>query len=211
MSQIKYIFRDFWWTVAKLDIPRDGYMTQIMRAYKMSKDDVWQYLSLPMSKFRRGEIAEDVVWKTFAENMGKPLHAACLRVFHKPLEDYSRRYKTITTFIQKLHKLWYYNVILSDEFEPQSKKARKLWWYNWFDEVLLSHEIGLSKHDDKVNASTKIFEYALKKYKIKPEEALFIDDMAANCLAAQRAGIQSVIAKGPRQTVKEVKKILHSK
>jgi FMN phosphatase YigB (HAD superfamily) len=48
----------------------------------------------------------------------------------------------------------------------------------------------------------------LKKFKIKPEEALFIDDGKKNCQVAESIGIKSVIAKWARQTIAETKRLL---
>jgi HAD superfamily hydrolase (TIGR01509 family) len=45
----------------------------------------------------------------------------------------------------------------------------------------------LSKYDDIQNETTKIFDYALKKYKIHPDEVIFIDDVEKNCIVAQKA------------------------
>jgi FMN phosphatase YigB (HAD superfamily) len=48
----------------------------------------------------------------------------------------------------------------------------------------------------------------LKKYKIHPDEVIFIDDVEKNCIVAQKAWIKSIVAKGPRYIIKEVKKML---
>jgi len=77
-------------------------------------------------------------------------------------------------------------VILSDENMPEGDKIRKIGRYDDFEDVVLSHEIGLSKYDDVVNGTSKIFRYVLKKYGLKPSEAIFIDDREANCISAQK-------------------------
>jgi len=64
-----------------------------------------------------------------------------------------------------------------------------------FDDVLISCAIGLSKHDDKIHGTNKIFTYALQKYAITPQEAIFVDDVEANCAVAQQLGIKTIVAR----------------
>ena len=208
MTKIKYIFRDFWWVVAQLDVVQHSYISRISSMYGISREELLKYLSNPLNKFRRWEISEQVFWKTFSQSIQLPLHKDYKKIFHTPLTEYSVYYKSIIAFVHRLQKLGYVCVILSDEVKPQAMKIRRGWWYEWFDDRLLSFEIGLSKYDDKINNTTKIFRYALKKYKLKPQEAIFIDDVAKNCAVAEKLGIKTVVAKGPRETIREVKKIL---
>jgi FMN phosphatase YigB (HAD superfamily) len=49
----------------------------------------------------------------------------------------------------------------------------------------------------------------LKKYKIKSTEAIFVDDVKKNCIAAKQAWIMSVLAEKPSQVIDDLKKILH--
>ena len=54
------------------------------------------------------------------------------------------------------------------------------------DEMILSHEVGLRKPDPA------IYWHALKKFGIKPQEALFIDDMPENVKSAHDIGITAI-------------------
>ena len=60
----------------------------------------------------------------------------------------------------------------------------KNWGFmEYFDELILSHEIHLTKPDPK------IFQYAIEKANCKPEEILFIDDGLNNVRSANGLGI----------------------
>ena len=59
--------------------------------------------------------------------------------------------------------------------------------YPYFDEVIISSRIGLIKPEPK------IFEYALNKFNVLPNEALFIDDRLVNVEAAQKGGLRAVV------------------
>ncbi len=209
MPKIKYIFRDFWWTVAKIDIQKNGYAAQIAEMYNISKQDVRKALSESMNKFRRWEISESAVWKSFSKNTKLPIHKDSSNVFNKEVDHHFSLYKSIIVFIEKLQKLWYTCVILSDENKPQSTKIKKIWRYDVFDDLILSHDIWISKYDDVKNNTTKIFRYVLQKYKLQSKDAIFIDDREDNCLLAKKVWIKTILAKKPRQTIQDIKKILH--
>lgn len=56
----------------------------------------------------------------------------------------------------------------------------------FFDKIYLSHHIGMRK------PNTEIYEYVLNDKNLKPSETLFIDDLEANILGAQKCGIQTI-------------------
>jgi putative hydrolase of the HAD superfamily len=62
-----------------------------------------------------------------------------------------------------------------------------------FDEMVFSHEVGMIKPD------RKIYEYALKKLAVKPEQVVFIDDKPENVAAAKKLGIRGIIFKSTKK------------
>jgi HAD superfamily hydrolase (TIGR01509 family) len=62
--------------------------------------------------------------------------------------------------------------------------------YEEFDEVILSHEVGLTKDDPK------IFQVALSRLQLEPQEAIFIDDFAAYVEVARSVGMQAILYTG---------------
>ena len=207
MSQIKYIFRDFWWVVADLAI-KDTYFDRVNQLYQLPKEVVKEAYLPPMQLLRRGEISIPKFWNMFSKKIWLPLHKECKNVFYRPLRVYASVYKSILAQVRKLQKLGYTCIILSDDIESQGNKIKQAGRYDTFDDVLLSYEIGLSKYDDKAHGTTKIFEYVLNRYKITPSQALFLDDMKENCEVAKKAGIKTIVATSPRQTIRDIKKIL---
>ncbi len=67
-----------------------------------------------------------------------------------------------------------------------------------FDELVISAEIGLAKPDPR------IFEYAVKKLKVTPGEALFVDDFAENIESALKFGLYAIQFKSAEETRAEV-------
>ncbi len=71
-----------------------------------------------------------------------------------------------------------------------------------FDDMVMSFEVGLAK------PSVEIFELAVNRLRVRPEDCVFIDDIEANCQVAQSLGIQSIIYKDFEKLKKELDKII---
>ncbi len=77
---------------------------------------------------------------------------------------------------------------------------------NWnfiefFDEIILSHEIHLNK------PNPKIFEYVIQKAGCEPEEIVFIDDGLKNIHSAQGFGIIGIKFTNIKELIEELKKL----
>ncbi|MHA2185383.1 MAG: HAD family hydrolase [Promethearchaeota archaeon] len=95
----------------------------------------------------------------------------------------------IISLIRKLKEMRKYKLIaLSNVNSSHWDYISKQNWdfINYFDELILSHEIHL------VKPNPKIFEYAIQKAKCKPTQIVFIDDGLNNIRAAQEFGIQGI-------------------
>lgn len=211
MPQIKYIFRDFWWVVANLYNDKVAYFPMMADAYNIPKAEVIAISSVDICAFRRWEISETQLWKNISRKIGVPRPAKTKKIFHQQLEYYARLYKSIISFVVRLQKLAYICIILSDDNKTQSTKLKKAWRYNQFDDVLISCDIGIAKYDDRIAGTNEFFSFILKKYKIKANEAIFIDDRIENCEVAKRMKIKTILAQNPRQTIRDIKKILSIK
>jgi putative hydrolase of the HAD superfamily len=54
----------------------------------------------------------------------------------------------------------------------------------------------------------RIYRHALEKLNVRPEEAVFVDDVPANINAAQALGLHGVLFKTTQQTLGELQQIL---
>ncbi len=79
---------------------------------------------------------------------------------------------------------------------------KKKWGFlEYFDELILSHEVHMTKPDKK------IFEYTIEKAGCKPEEIVFIDDGINNVRAARELGIIGIRFTNKEDLVKELKNL----
>lgn len=74
--------------------------------------------------------------------------------------------------------------------------------YRGFEPIVLSSQEKVAKPD------AKIYQIAIERSGVKPQEILFIDNRQENITAAKNLGIKVVLAKSPVQIITDVKKIL---
>lgn len=73
------------------------------------------------------------------------------------------------------------------------------------DEIIISAEEGVAKPD------AAIYQIALRRLGVKPREAVFVDDVAANVEAARALGMKGVQFRTREQTIADVNRILAGK
>jgi putative hydrolase of the HAD superfamily len=79
---------------------------------------------------------------------------------------------------------------------------KKKWGFlKYFDELILSHEVHMTKPDKK------IFEYTIKKAGCKPEEIVFIDDGLNNIRSAKEMGIIGIKFTNAEDLINDFKKL----
>ncbi|MFX1320061.1 MAG: HAD family hydrolase [Promethearchaeota archaeon] len=106
------------------------------------------------------------------------------------LEIWFELYSMLTHFssdmaetIERLHKAGYIVSLMSNTFDIHAKSNLLKGFYDIFDHVFLSNEIGLIKPNmDK-------YKYVLKKLDTSPKKCIFIDDKIRNLVPARELGI----------------------
>lgn len=85
--------------------------------------------------------------------------------------------------IERLHKAGYIVSLMSNTHDIHAKSNELRGFYEMFDYVFLSNEIGLIKPD------IEKYKYVLKKLDAKPKKCVFIDDKMRNLIPAHELGI----------------------
>ena len=83
----------------------------------------------------------------------------------------------------------------AETFPPQQKRFAFL---SWFDGIVVSGEEGVIKPDPQ------IFRILLERYRIEPQEAVFIDDNPANAEAAATLGLHGIHFRSPDHLRREL-------
>lgn len=144
-------------------------------------------------------------------NKGAISHADCFRkFFNVPISE--RQMKKIeeiwmTTWapteemfrLVKYLKKDYILAILSNSDLLNSSKYTEKGWYSYFDHLILSHELGIIKPDER------IYEIALKKVGLPADQCLFIDDQEKVLVPARKLGMETILFKSISQLKAEFK------
>lgn len=72
---------------------------------------------------------------------------------------------------------------------------------DYFDDIVISAEVKMIK------PAKEIFSYALNKFKIDPNESIFIDDLKDNILSAQSLGIKGILFDESEKCWDEIKSL----
>ena len=83
----------------------------------------------------------------------------------------------------------------AETFPPQRQRFDFL---SWFDGIVVSGEEGVIKPDPR------IFRILLDRYRIAPDEAVFIDDNPGNAAAAAALGIHGIHFRSPELLRREL-------
>ncbi|MFX0187698.1 MAG: HAD-IA family hydrolase [Candidatus Hodarchaeota archaeon] len=106
--------------------------------------------------------------------------------------------------LKKLKKLNKYKLIAMSNVNASHWDyiLRKNWdFLDYFDELILSHEVKITKPDPK------IFTYAIKKAKCKPKEIVFVDDGSNNVRSAEKLGIIGIHFINIEKLIKDFEKL----
>jgi HAD superfamily hydrolase (TIGR01509 family) len=96
-------------------------------------------------------------------------------------------------FLIKLSRSNKYKLLLLSNTNPihiNYAKKKFPYIYEHIKNIILSYKVKDAKPD------TAIYLTMLRKYHLKPEESLFIDDLEENCLTAKRLGMHIIQYKG---------------
>lgn len=91
--------------------------------------------------------------------------------------------------------------LISDTCQEHAHINEKSGYYRHFDPLILSHQVGMKK------PGTAIFRLALRRARVKPQEAVFIDDYDFNIAPAKRLGFHVIHFQDPRTLRRELKKL----
>lgn len=94
--------------------------------------------------------------------------------------------------------------LLSNAFSDLRRFVTQVWQFaDIFDELIISAEVGLVKPDPR------IYQLAVSRLGVKPDEAVFIDDFAHNVAGAQAVGLHAIQFLNRQQVLEDLHIILN--
>jgi epoxide hydrolase-like predicted phosphatase len=147
--------------------------------------DVIVFQSETMRRLMIGQGSLDDLWQEVAARLSLAPHDA-----HQLQSDFwhgGRLDEEIVEYVRGLRPQ-YRTAILSDAWQGiRQFFVEILGLDEVFDEIIISAEEGIAKPD------RRIYEIALKRLQVEPNEAIFVDDRPANVEGAQALGMYGIL------------------
>lgn len=164
----------------QISLPRDenSYIRKIKRGLSSGRISTQEFLEKIFEKYfypfqnSNGALPPKKVNAAYYEELWFDLYSQVTNISSQMAE-----------IIERLHQAGYTVSLMSNTHDIHAKSNLLRGFYDIFDNVFLSNEIGFIKPDmDK-------YKYVLKKLDTKPKKCIFIDDKIQNLVPARQLGI----------------------
>ena len=147
-----------------------------------------------------GRVPESEVWRHVAVTYG--LSAEQLKELHSDFWSGDRLDAELVRFIRSLRPR-YATALLSNAW-PDARDAftQEFGLADAVDAMIISAEEGVAKPD------ARIYQIAAQRLGVRPEQAVFVDDVVENVQGAQAAGLQAIHFQNREQALSELRVIL---
>jgi epoxide hydrolase-like predicted phosphatase len=146
-----------------------------------------------------GEIPEQAHWQAVAEALGLPQKEAdeITALFFAG----DRKDDVLLDFLRGLRPERKVGLI-SNAWTGLRAMILRQGYADVFDELIISAEVGVMKPD------ARIYQLALERLGVRPEESVFLDDVLVNVEAARAVGMAGIHFARPDQALNELKQLL---
>ncbi len=169
--------------------------------FNMTSDEFFEllYHSDPWQECKRGRITYTEFWNRILSPLGITDPAAQADFVARLHEGRDWINPEMEALVREL-KPHYLLAVLSNTFDPEMDIliAETHGLKDIFDVVVSSAKVGLAKPEPE------IYQVTLDQLNVSPGEALFIDDMPRNTMAAEALGIPSIVFESPAQLRREL-------
>jgi len=166
----------------------------------ISLDQYFDSIDTYYTKSMEGQISEEKTLQNIAQNL-KISQRKTKRLFKRAYAKNFQTNKELYKEAFKLKKKGYKIAILSDQWYLSKHTHLKPKYTKKFDTVVVSCDVGIRK------PNPKIYRLTLKKLKVRPKEAIFVDNQLWNIKPAKKLGIKTILFKNNNQCLKELKKL----
>jgi len=134
--------------------------------------------------FVTGKLDVKMYWQMLREKTG--IHAPDDALSHEVLSRFTVR-PWMLDLVKKLKQASIRVAILSDQTKWLDEFAKKHGFFQLFERIFNSYYLGMCKRD------LALFDYVVAEMRVKPEEALLIDDNQGNIERAKQRGLQGIL------------------
>jgi putative hydrolase of the HAD superfamily len=144
-----------------------------------------------------GKISDSEFWRSLLRESGvEAVEEDC------EIDQYMRPIKEGLDLACRLKQNGYRLAILSNDSKEMFQRKRELFGFDsLFKEIIVSSDYGVIK------PNPGLYRIALRRMKVKSQEAIFIDDRPENLVAAEKLGMRTIQYQSAGQAEMELKKM----
>jgi putative hydrolase of the HAD superfamily len=163
---------------------------ELERRFDLDPGEVYDLIfrSPHWNDVQHGRIDSDAFWTHVGERL--ELDEEELAVFRRDFWRGDRLDQDLVALIRHLQQRGYQTALLSNAPPEMEAYIEELGIADAFDVIVISGDEGVTK------PAPEIYERALSRLNVAPEEAVFVDDMRVNVEAAQQPGLQATRFRG---------------
>lgn len=178
----------------------EGVHQYVAKQLKISIDQYFDSIDIIYANAISGKISRAKAINTMAENL-KTTPKNLTKIYIKAYRKNFKKNKSLYEFALKLKKQGIKISIISDIWYVAKEALFYKEYYQDFDSVIASCDIGLRKTEKG------IFKITLKKLKVSPKETIFTDNQKWNLKAPKKLGITTILFKNNKQFIEDLKKL----
>lgn len=152
------------------------------------------------NEFDRGGSEEEELIEAFVKNdpdIEKEIRQIC-----ENIHDMLRKREYAIPWIKELKEMGYKVYYLSNFSKKAEREcAHTIDFIPYMDGGILSYQVKM------VKPNPEIYKLLIKRFRLTPEECVFMDDRADNCCAAENLGIHAILFKTKEDAIEELKKL----
>mgnify|MGYP000005098077 CR=1 FL=1 len=198
MNNIRTVILDMGGVV--LEIKGTSPLSAIAQYYGQEPDVLKEDYHRFIAKIRIGAKAEPM-FKCFSDKFAKPVPLNIPEIMTTGIKT-AKLNEGLVNYLLNLKRQGLKLLVLSNSIVYHSNWIHSNGWYDYFDKVYLSQEIKLAKPDPRA------FTYVIEAERVKPAEAVFVDDLQENLDTANRLGFKTVLAVSEQQVVQDLEELL---
>jgi len=164
-------------------------------------DAFWKSFNEAALPACRGEEPLANAWRRVGETLGVTVSDAVANSLWS--DDYEANIQVdhdLLRFIDQL-RAHVRTGVISNTVSEHASVLRKLGVYDHFDDVVLSHEVGITKD------SPQIFDLALERLQLPPSSVVFIDDVERFRAVAESKGMTGILYKDLKDLKEQLSKL----
>jgi len=185
----------FDWGGVLIDNPADGLRHFCAKKLGVESDTFTKEYSKYEPDFQIGVLSEEELWKKICADLG--IIPKGMLWLNAVRSTFTLK-KEIVEMIKELRLNHYKIGFLSNTELPAREYFFEQCWDTLFDALVFSCVEGTLKPEKK------IYQIALEKLEVQPEEAIFIDDKKSYIDGAKSIGMKGIVFLNPEQVKKEL-------